>query len=66
MNDLTGTIQNTDTATLWGVLSTISEVMQQRGYKPDRSSNVFMFWYQVFRAVESELDRRMIQEFTEG
>ena len=62
MNDL---VQNADTATLWALVSDVSEVMEQRGYKPDRGNSAFMFWYGIYKQLEAEIDRRLAIDFME-
>lgn len=64
MNELTDTIKKADTATLWLLLSDLSEVIG--AYTPDRNNNAFMIWYQVYKQLEAEIDRRMIADFMEG
>ena len=64
MND--DLIRNADTATLWALVSDVSEVMEQRGYKPDRGNNAFMFWYVIYKELEAEINRRLVIDFMEG
>lgn len=59
-------IKNADEATLWALVSDVAEVMEQRGYTPDRGNNAFMFWYEVYKELEAEIDRRLVIDFMEG
>lgn len=64
MNELTDTIKKADTATLWLLLSDLSEVIG--AYTPDRNNNAFLIWYLIYKQLETEIDRRMIADFMEG
>ena len=59
-------IKKADTATLWSLLTDVSEVMEQRGYKPGKGNAAFLFWYEIFKQIESEIDRRMLIDYEEG
>ena len=59
-------IREADTATLWALVSDVSEVMEQRGYKPDRGNKPFMFWYGIYKELEAEINRRLVIDFMEG
>jgi len=63
MNEL---IRKADTATLWALVSDVSEVMEQRGYVPDQNNKAFMFWYGIYKELEAEINRRMVIDFMEG
>lgn len=60
------TIRKADTATLWALLADVAELLEVRGYKQERSNTPFMFWYQVYKTIETELDCRMAADFMEG
>lgn len=59
-------IKKMDTAALWGLLADLSELLEVRGYKADRGNAAFMFWYQIYKGIELELDCRMASDFMEG
>ena len=63
MNEM---IKNADTATLWALVVDVSEIMTQREYIPAKSDTVFMFWYGVYKLIETEIDRRLVIGDTEG
>lgn len=63
MNEL---IRNADTPTLWALVSDVTALMEQRGYKPDRSNNAFMFWYGIYKDIEAEINRRLVIDYMEG
>lgn len=44
-------------AELWGLLSDLSNVLQNR--QPDKSDRAFLFWYGVYKQIETEIDRRL-------
>lgn len=56
-------IRKADTATLWAILSDVSALMEMRGYKPELSNEAFMFWYEIFKATETEINHRMSMDF---
>lgn len=47
--------------TLWGILADLSETMSD--YKPDSNDNVFMFWYQLYKDIEKEIDKRLNADY---
>ena len=59
-------MQSYDDATLWALVEDIATVMEQRNYKPRKDDNAYMFWYDIYKELESELDRRLLQDYTEG
>ena len=59
-------IRKADTATLWALVSDVSGVMEQRGYKPDRDNKAFMFWYKIYKELEAEINCRLVIDFMEG
>lgn len=61
-----GLIREADTATLWALVSDVSEIMEQRGYKPDRGNKAFMFWYKIYKLLEAEINGRLFVDFMEG
>lgn len=58
-------IKKVDDATLWTLVSDVAALMDQRGYTPDRCSNAFMFWYEVYKELEAEIDSRLVNNFME-
>ena len=60
------TIRKADTATLWALLADVSELLECRQYKQERSNAPFMFWYTVYKSIENELDTRLAHDFVEG
>lgn len=56
-------IRKMDTATLWAILSDVSALCEMREYKPDMANDCFMFWYEIFKATETEINHRMSIDF---
>ena len=63
MSDLNTTIKNAGTNTLWSMTADISQLMEIRGYKPDINDGAFLFWYQIYKELQREIDRRMLSDF---
>ena len=59
-------IKKADTATLWALVADVSQVMESRGFKPDRNNTAFMFWYGVYKELEAEINRRLVLDNMEG
>lgn len=59
------TIQKMDDKTLWALLSDIAALMKVQGYnlevgnKELLNNAAFMFWYDTWRLITNEIDRRM-------
>lgn len=60
------TIKKCDTATLWALMGDLSQLMELRKMKPNKSDNAFMFWYGVYKELESEINRRLVVDYMEG
>jgi hypothetical protein len=58
-------IKKADNATLWALVSDVAAVMEQRGYTPDQGNNAFMFWYEVYKELEAEINSRLVIDFME-
>lgn len=59
-------LKKADTETLWALLSDITGLMEQRGYKADKSNTLFMYWYGTYKAIEKEIDKRLFIDYMEG
>ena len=59
-------IRNYDTATLWALVGDITTVMEQRNYKPRKDDTAFMYWYEQYKVIESEINRRLVIDNMEG
>lgn len=46
---------------LWEILQGISQIIQ--AYPQDRDGNVFVFWYNMFKSAEKEIDKRLLAEY---
>lgn len=57
------TIKKADNETLWALLADVTQLMETRGYKPDRSNAAFMYWYEQFKAIETEINGRMLTDY---
>lgn len=43
---------------LWEISNGITTVLQS--HKPNKADNVYMFWYDLFKSVEREIDKRLL------
>ena len=66
VNDLVETIKKADVPTLWILVSDIAEIMNQKRYEPNQNQVPFVFWYGVYKVLESEIDMRMAKDYMEG
>ncbi len=46
-----------DDAVLWGLLADISNTLKAHPYSTDDA--LFMFWYEIFKSLEHEINRRL-------
>lgn len=60
MNEI---IRKADTDLLWALLSDVTAIIDLRKYKPDTSDKVFMFWYELYKAIDTEINHRMSVDF---
>ena len=65
MNNLNETIYKADTATLWELVTDVAEILKTREYVPERSNARYMFWYHVYKELETEINKRLVIDFTE-
>lgn len=65
MNDLNKTIHEADTTTLWELVTDVAEILKKRKYIPDQSNTRYMFWYEVYKQIEAELNRRLVIDYME-
>lgn len=66
MNDLIKTIKQADPATLWALVSDVSQIMENRQYKPEWNNTPFLVWYEFYKLLEAEIDRKLVLEDMEG
>lgn len=66
MNDLIKTVKESDIATLWALVSDVSQIMESRQYRLEWSNTPFVFWYELYKLIEAEIDKRLIADDTEG
>lgn len=60
MNEI---LKKAENATLWGLLCDVTALLELRQYKPDPKDNTFMFWYQLYKEIEKEIDTRMLRDY---
>lgn len=49
-------------ATLWALLSDVSENLNKHPYDANGNNEVFLFWYAVFKDIENAIDERLARE----
>lgn len=59
-------IRKLSTQTLWALVSDVTAIMEQRGYKPERNNAPFMYWYGIYKELETEINRRLLNDYMEG
>lgn len=64
--DLNELIKNADPVTLWALVCDVTEVMEKRKYKAERGNTPFMFWYEIYKALETEIDRKLLIDYVGG
>lgn len=64
MNELKRVIEKANDSTLWLLLADISKHLEHENNSEiqPRENSKLWFWYELFKCVESEIDKRMIQE----
>ncbi len=66
MSDLNMAIRKADTATLWELVTDVAAILKTREYVVDKANTAFMFWYQIYKELETEINRRLVIGDTEG
>ena len=66
MNDLIKTLKEADVSVLWALVSDLSQIMESRQYRLEWSEKPFVFWYELYKLIEAEIDKRLIADDTEG
>lgn len=51
-------LEKMDDKTLWSLLEDMTPVVKQ----PDKSER-FLFWYTIYKAIRSEIDKRLERDF---
>lgn len=46
---------------LWEINEGIATVI--KAYKSNKADNVFMFWYELFKGVDGEINKRMLADY---
>lgn len=46
---------------LWEINKGIATAIES--YKPNKTDNVFMFWYELFKGIDGEINRRMLADY---
>lgn len=69
------TIKGLDNKTLWALLADIAQLLEIRKtsdtnkmewyeqYKPDTNNPAFMYWYEQYKAIQKEIDSRLLNDF---
>ena len=65
MNNLNTAIHEADTTTLWELVTDVAEILKQREYVPDQSNTRYMFWYEVYKQIEAEINKRLVIDYME-
>ena len=64
MNKVTEIIKNADNRTLWKLLSDTAGVLD--GCALSRNDARVMFWYWIFKAIQSQIDSNMSTDYDGG
>lgn len=64
MNELQRVIEKANINTLWVLMADIAKHMEQeqKSDTPPCDNSKLWFWYELFKSVEREIDKRMVQE----
>lgn len=54
-------LSSMDISTIWEINKDLSLIMSR--HDPEVTDKVFLFWYEVWKAVEGEIDKRLASEY---